>query len=68
MSPALATNHFPTQERSALVPTRCPLSVLAAIGNMETGAPDGELTTNVARQWDSQSRGMVPRRDRRTEK
>jgi len=42
-------NCFPTQERSALVPTRCPLSVLAAFGDMETGAPDGELLANVAR-------------------
>lgn len=42
--------HFPTCNRSGYVPTRCPLSVLAASGDMETGAPDGELLAIAARQ------------------
>lgn len=40
-----------------MIQTRCPLSVLAATGETETRARDGELTANVARQWAFTARG-----------
>lgn len=37
--------------------TRCPLSVLAATGDMETGAPDGELCRHRREADDNLSAG-----------